>query len=118
MGEDDSIAARSNLRRIGDMLAAPHNAQLLAEIESRDNGKILAEMQGQLKYLPEHWYYFSGLADKLEGSVIPVDKADMLAMTLREPVGVVAALTAWNSPLAFFALKCAPALAAGCSVRA
>ncbi|MDR6475762.1 acyl-CoA reductase-like NAD-dependent aldehyde dehydrogenase [Burkholderia sp. OAS925] len=104
------------LRRIGDLLAAPHNAQLLSEIESRDNGKILAEMRGQLKYLPEHWYYFSGLADKLEGSVIPVDKADMLAMTLREPVGVVAALTAWNSPLAFFALKCAPALAAGCAV--
>jgi aldehyde dehydrogenase (NAD+) len=104
------------LRRIGDMLADPRNAQFLAETESRDNGKILAEMQGQLKYLPEHWYYFAGLADKIEGTVIPVDKADMLAMTLREPIGVVAALTAWNSPLGFFALKCAPALAAGCSV--
>ena len=88
----------------------------LAEIESRDNGKILAEMQGQLKYLPEHWYYFAGLADKIEGTVVPVDKADMLAMTYREPVGVVAALTAWNSPLMFFTIKCAPALAAGCSV--
>ena len=88
----------------------------LAEIESRDNGKILAEMQGQLKYLPEHWYYFAGLADKVEGSVLPIDKPDMLAMTYREPVGVVAALTAWNSPLTFFAAKCAPALAAGCSV--
>jgi (Z)-2-((N-methylformamido)methylene)-5-hydroxybutyrolactone dehydrogenase len=104
------------LRRIGDLLADPDNAQLLAEIESRDNGKILAEMRGQLKYLPEHWWYFAGLADKLEGSVIPVDKPDMLAMTLREPVGVVAALTSWNSPLMFFAMKCAPALAAGCSV--
>jgi (Z)-2-((N-methylformamido)methylene)-5-hydroxybutyrolactone dehydrogenase len=104
------------LRKIGDLLADEHNAQLLAETESRDNGKILAEMQGQLKYLPEHWWYFSGLADKLEGSVIPVDKPDMLAMTFREPVGVVAALTSWNSPLMFFAMKCAPALAAGCSV--
>ncbi|WP_309969345.1 aldehyde dehydrogenase [Variovorax guangxiensis] len=104
------------LRRIGDVLAESRNAQHLAEIESRDNGKILAEMHGQLKYLPEHWYYYAGLADKVEGTVIPVDKADMLAMTLREPVGVVAALTAWNSPLAFFALKCAPALAAGCAV--
>ncbi|RZL90728.1 MAG: aldehyde dehydrogenase [Variovorax sp.] len=104
------------LRRIGDLLADPNNAQRLAEVESRDNGKILAEMQGQLKYLPEHWYYFGGLADKIEGAVLPVDKADMLAMTYREPVGVVVALTAWNSPLMFFALKCAPALAAGCSV--
>ena len=104
------------LRRIGDLLADPNNAQRLAEVESRDNGKILAEMQGQMKYLPEHWYYFAGLADKIEGAVLPVDKPDMLAMTYREPVGVVVALTAWNSPLMFFALKCAPALAAGCSV--
>ena len=104
------------LRRIGDLLADPNNAQLLAETESRDNGKILGEMQGQLKYLPEHWYYFAGLADKVEGSVIPVDKADMLALTYREPVGVVTALTAWNSPLGFLTIKCAPALAAGCTV--
>jgi acyl-CoA reductase-like NAD-dependent aldehyde dehydrogenase len=104
------------LRRIGDLLSDSRNAQHLAEIESRDNGKILAEMVGQLKYLPEHWYYFAGLADKVEGAVLPVDKADMLAMTYREPVGVVGALTAWNSPLGFFTIKCAPALAAGCSV--
>ena len=104
------------LRRIGDLLADAKNAQRLAEIESRDNGKLLAEMEGQLKYLPEHWYYFAGMADKIEGSVVPVDKSDMLAITYREPVGVVAALTAWNSPLMFFTIKCAPALAAGCSV--
>ncbi len=104
------------LRRFGDLLADVRYAGPLAEIESRDNGKILAEMQGQLKSLPEQWYYFAGLADKIEGTVIPVDKRDMLAMTLREPVGVVAAITAWNSPLQFFSLKCAPALAAGCSV--
>jgi len=104
------------LRRIGDLISDSRNARRLAEIESRDNGKILAEMEGQLKYLPEHWYYFAGLADKIEGSVVPVDKADMVAMTYREPVGVVTALTAWNSPLMFFTIKCAPALAAGCSV--
>ncbi len=104
------------LRRIGDLLSDPARAAHLAEMESRDNGKILAEMKGQLAYLPEHWYYFAGLADKVEGAVLPVDKADMLAMTFREPVGVVAALTAWNSPLMFFTIKCAPALAAGCSV--
>ena len=104
------------LRRIGDLLSDPRHAARLAEIESRDNGKILAEMHGQLKYMPEQWYYFAGLADKVEGAVLPIDKADMLAMTYREPVGVVAAITAWNSPLGFFTLKCAPALAAGCAV--
>ena len=104
------------LRRIGDLLTDPHHAQRLAEIESRDNGKIFAEVQGQLKYLPQHWYYYAGLADKIEGAVLPIDKSDMLAMTYREPVGVVAALTSWNTPLTFFAAKCAPALAAGCSV--
>ena len=104
------------LRRIGDLMADPVNAKRLAEVESRDNGKILSEMHGQLAYLPEHWHYFAGLADKIHGSVIPSDKADMLAMTYREPVGVVTALTAWNSPLNFLTIKCAPALAAGCAV--
>jgi aldehyde dehydrogenase (NAD+) len=104
------------IRRIGDLLADKGNAQRLAEIEARDNGKLLAETQGQLKYLPESWYYYAGLPDKIEGSVMPVEKPDMLAMTVREPVGVVAAVTAWNTPLLFFTMKCAPALAAGCAV--
>jgi acyl-CoA reductase-like NAD-dependent aldehyde dehydrogenase len=104
------------LRRIGDLLCDPRHAKRLAEVEARDNGKILAETTGGMKYLPEHWYYYAGLADKVEGAVLPVDKPDMLAMTYREPVGVVAAITAWNSPLGFFTVKCAPALAAGCAV--
>ncbi|REF73295.1 aldehyde dehydrogenase [Paracoccus versutus] len=102
------------LRAIGDGIA--RNADRLAEIETRDNGKILAEMKGQMNALPEFWYYYAGLADKIEGSVPQVDKPDTLAMTVREPVGVVAALTSWNSPLTFVAMKCAPALAAGCTV--
>ncbi|MBB5415765.1 aldehyde dehydrogenase [Paraburkholderia atlantica] len=102
------------MRRIGDLIA--QNAKNLAEIETRDNGKVLLEMQGQLKTIPEYWYYYGGLADKIEGSVMPVEKANVFAFTTHEPVGVVAALTAWNSPLQFLALKCAPALAAGCAV--
>lgn len=102
------------LRRIGDLIA--QNAQMLAETETRDNGKVLTEMQGQLKTIPEYWYYYGGLADKIEGSVMPVEKTDVFAFTTHEPVGVVAALTAWNSPLQFLSLKCAPALAAGCAV--
>ena len=88
----------------------------LAATETRDNGKVFTEMQGQLKTIPEYWYYYGGLADKIEGAVMPVEKADVFAFTTHEPVGVVAALTAWNSPLQFLSLKCAPALAAGCTV--
>jgi len=102
------------MRKLGDLVAA--NAERLAEIEVRDNGKLMSEMLGQMRYHPEWWYYFAGLADKVEGSVIPIDKPDHFAFTTQEPVGVVGALTAWNSPLLFIAWKCAPALAAGCSV--
>lgn len=50
-------------------------------------------MQGHLKYLPEHWHYCAGLADKVEGPVVPVEKPDMRAMTYREPVGLGAVVT-------------------------
>src|ERR1700755_1348416 len=102
------------MRKLGDLVAA--NAERLAEIEVRDNGKLMAEMLGQLRYHPEWWWYFGGLVDKLEGTLVPIDKPDTFAYTTHEPVGVVAALTAWNSPLLFVAWKCAAALAAGCAV--
>lgn len=88
----------------------------LAELEVRDNGKLIAEMAGQLNYMPEFWRYYAGLADKVEGSVVPIDKPDHFAFKTREPVGVVGALAAWNSPLMFVAWKAAPAIAAGCSI--
>jgi aldehyde dehydrogenase (NAD+) len=102
------------MRRIGDLIV--QHATPLAATETQDNGKVFTEMQGQLKTIPEYWYYYGGLADKIEGAVMPVEKADVFAFTTHEPVGVVAALTAWNSPLQFLSLKCAPALAAGCTV--
>jgi (Z)-2-((N-methylformamido)methylene)-5-hydroxybutyrolactone dehydrogenase len=113
-GKMTATARGKILRRIGDLIAT--NAARLAEIESRDNGKLIAEVRGQLIGVADCWYYYSGLADKIEGASIPVEKPDTLAFTIREPIGVVAALTAWNSPLWFVAVKCAPALAAGCSV--
>ncbi|CAM3919750.1 Carnitine dehydratase [Bordetella tumbae] len=100
--------------RLAQLIA--DNAKRLAETEVRDNGKLIAEMQGQLNYVPEWWRYYGGLADKIEGSVMPIDKADHFAYTTHEPVGVVGALTAWNSPLLFVGWKCAPAIAAGCAV--
>jgi acyl-CoA reductase-like NAD-dependent aldehyde dehydrogenase len=102
------------LTRLADLVA--DNAERLATTEVRDNGKLLAEMGGQLRYIPEWWRYFGGLADKVEGTVPPIDKPDMFAFIRHEPVGVVGALTAWNSPLLFVAWKCAAALAAGCTV--
>ena len=102
------------LRRLGDLIA--ERAQELAEIEVRDNGKLLAEMAAQLRYLPQWYYYFGGLADKIEGSVIPIDKPDTFNFTRHEPLGVVVAITPWNSPLLLAGWKLAPALAAGNTV--
>ncbi|MCO5119733.1 MAG: aldehyde dehydrogenase [Burkholderiaceae bacterium] len=100
--------------RLAELVAA--NAERLAEVEVRDNGKLYSEMKGQLDYHPEWWRYYGGLADKVEGAVMPVDKPDHFGFTTHEPIGVVGALTAWNSPLLFVAWKCAPAIAAGCAV--
>jgi len=102
------------MRKIGDLVT--RDADRIAEIEARDNGKLLAEVRGQLNGVAECWYYYAGLADKIEGAWVPVEKPDTMAFTMREPIGVVAALTAWNSPIWFATVKCAPALAAGCTV--
>ena len=100
--------------KLGQLVA--RDAKMLAETEVMDNGKLIAEMQGQLNYVPNWYYYFGGLADKIQGAVIPLDKKGYFNYTRHEPIGVVAAITAWNSPLLLLAWKLAPALAAGCTV--
>ncbi|MGL5826723.1 MAG: aldehyde dehydrogenase [Nocardioides sp.] len=102
------------MRRLADLISA--SAPRLATLEVRDSGKLYREMIGQMSALPQWYYYFSGIADKLEGRSIPSDKANFIAYTTLEPVGVVAAITPWNSPLLLLAWKLAPALAAGCTV--
>jgi len=97
--------------RFADLLET--EAERLAALETRDNGKLLSEMTAQLRYLPDYYRYFAGLADKIEGSVLPIDKPAMHAFTRREPIGVVACITPWNSPLLLLAWKLAPLLAAG-----
>jgi acyl-CoA reductase-like NAD-dependent aldehyde dehydrogenase len=99
------------LRRLGDLIA--ENAETLARTESLDNGKLLREMRGQLTVLPEYLYYFAGMADKTLGDVIPALRKEILNYTLREPIGVVGAISPWNSPLLLTVMKLAPALAAG-----
>jgi aldehyde dehydrogenase (NAD+) len=101
------------IRRLGELIAA--QAEELARIEVRDNGKLMAEMGAQLRYLPEYFHYFGGLADKIEGEVPPVEKPGVFAFTRHEPIGVAVGITPWNSPLILAASKLAPALAAGCT---
>ena len=102
------------LVRLGDLIS--DDAERLATIESTDNGKLLREMRAQLDYVPQWFRYFGGLADKIEGRVIPIDKPGVFNFTREEPLGVVAAITPWNSPLLLAAWKLAPALAAGNTV--
>ena len=98
------------LRKLGDLVA--EQAGDLAQIEVRDNGKLLSEMAGQCAYIPQFLYYYGGLADKIEGAVVPTDKP-ALTYTRHEPLGVCAAIVPWNSPLLLLTWKLAPALAAG-----
>lgn len=88
-------------------------AERLGELEVRDNGKLIAEMGAQAKYLAEWYRYYGGLADKVEGAVLPSDRPGIFNYTKHEPLGVVAMITPWNSPLLLLAWKLAPALAAG-----
>jgi len=99
------------LYKLGDLIT--EHAQILATLEVRDNGKLINEMHAQLKYMPQWYYYYGGLADKIEGGVLPIDKADHFVYTTWEPLGVVAAITAWNSPLLLLTWKLAAGLAAG-----
>jgi aldehyde dehydrogenase (NAD+) len=102
------------MRRLADLL--DRDAEQLAVLESTDNGKLLRETRGQAAALGKWLRYFAGVADKLQGEVIPSDKPDYLIYTRHEPVGVVGAVVAWNSPLSLMMWKLAPLLAAGCTV--
>lgn len=99
------------VRKLGELIA--EHIEELAEVETLDNGKLIREMRGQVKYMPEYFFYFAGLADKIHGQTLPIDKRDMFVFTSKEPHGVVAAITPWNSPLYLTTLKLAPALIAG-----
>jgi aldehyde dehydrogenase (NAD+) len=98
----------------GERIAA--DAESIAAIETQQNGKLLAEMRVQAKAVKEFLYYFGGLADKVEGRVIPLERASVLNYTLREPLGVVGVIVPWNSPTFLTIMAVAPALAAGNTV--
>ena len=102
------------LRKLGDLVAT--HGEELARTETIDNGKLISEMSLQLKYAVNYFNYFGGMADKIEGSVPPIERPGYFNYTRREPIGVVAAITPWNSPLMLAVVKLTPALAAGCTV--
>ncbi|MFZ9061462.1 MAG: aldehyde dehydrogenase [Steroidobacteraceae bacterium] len=99
------------LRKIGDLLAG--KSEVLGKTETTDTGKMLKETRWQAGYIAEYFHFYAGLADKLHGETLPIDKPDLMVMTTREPLGVVAAVVPWNSQLFLTAVKMAPALAAG-----
>jgi len=102
------------LRSLADQLR--ENAEHLGSIETIDTGKIYRETKTQASYIAEYYDYFAGLADKVEGTVVPIDKTDMQVTTTRIPIGVVAAIIPWNSQMLLTAVKLAPALAMGNTV--
>ncbi|NOE17344.1 aldehyde dehydrogenase family protein [Ruegeria atlantica] len=92
------------------------NAGHLGQLETTDSGKLLAETASQTAYVGDYYRYYAGLADKIEGAVLPIDKPDMHVFTKREPIGVVVAIVPWNAQMFLTATKLGPAIAAGCSV--
>ena len=102
------------LRLIGDKLR--DNAEHLGKIETIDTGKLYRETYKQANYIAEYYDYYAGLADKVEGTVLPIDKPNIQAITTRIPIGVIAAIVPWNSQMFLTATKLAPALAMGNTV--
>jgi acyl-CoA reductase-like NAD-dependent aldehyde dehydrogenase len=102
------------MMRWGQVIA--DNAEFIGGLEATQNGKLLAEMRLQAQVARDWLQYYGGLADKIEGSVIPLNQTSVLNYTLREPLGVVGVITPWNSPTFLTIMSVAPALAAGNTV--
>ncbi len=102
------------LYRLAELIE--ENAARIGRVETIDSGKLLTETASQSAYVGDYYRYYAGLADKIEGAVLPIDKPDMHVFTRREPIGVVAAIVPWNAQMFLTATKLGPALAAGCAV--
>ena len=102
------------LRAIGNQLR--ENSEMLGEVETKDTGKLFRETRKQANYIAEYYDYYAGLADKVEGTVLPIDKPNIQAITTRIPIGVIVAIVPWNSQMLLTATKLAPALAMGNTV--
>ena len=103
---------RANLlNKVADLIVA--DADRLALLETTDNGKVIRETSSQMGYAARIFRYFAAWADKMHGDVVPLDQKDTLDLAIRVPYGVVATITAWNSPVAILTNTLPAALAAG-----
>ena len=102
------------IKRWNDLVLAHQDD--LGRLISREQGKPLAEGKGEVAYAASYIEWFAEEATRMNGEVIPAPVPGRRMFALREPVGVVAAITPWNFPAAMIARKIAPALAAGCTV--
>ena len=102
------------LRRWFDLILK--NSEDLARLMTAEQGKPLAEARGEISYGASFVEWFAEEAKRVYGDVIPAPLNDRRYVVIRQPVGVVAAITPWNFPVAMITRKCAPALAAGCPV--
>jgi succinate-semialdehyde dehydrogenase / glutarate-semialdehyde dehydrogenase len=102
------------LRRAESLMI--ERADRLADTMTREGGKPLAEARGEIVYAASFFGWFAGEAERIYGRVIPASVATKRLVTIRQPVGVVAAITPWNFPAAMVTRKVGPALAAGCTV--
>jgi (Z)-2-((N-methylformamido)methylene)-5-hydroxybutyrolactone dehydrogenase len=99
------------IRNLGDLIK--QDAERLSKIETMCNGKLLREIQAQFVAIPNNYYYYSGITDKIQGEVIPLENPEVLNYTIREPLGVVGIIIPWNSPILAMTEWLAAALATG-----
>ncbi len=102
------------LWRLGDLLF--EDAERLATLESRDAGKVIREVVGQIRALRSWYHYYASCAFHMEGRQIPHDRGSLLVVTTREPYGVIAVIPPFNSPLLLGSMAIGPALASGNTV--
>lgn len=102
------------MNRIADLIE--QDADLIGALDTLDNGKLFRETRAQAVGVARSLRYHAGMADKITGFTAPTDAPQTLALTLREPYGVIAAIVPWNSPVPLLVGTAAPALAAGNAV--
>lgn len=102
------------LRRWFDLIN--ENAESLAQLMTAEQGKPLAEARGEIAYGASFVEFFAEQAKRIKGEIIPSHRSDGRIVVLKQPVGVVGAITPWNFPMAMITRKVSPALAAGCTI--
>lgn len=116
LGEAETLSAveAAVLRRWGELMM--EHQEDLARIMTAEQGKPLAEARGEVAYAASFLEWFADEARRITGDVLTPHQADRRILVRKEPVGIVAAVTPWNFPLAMITRKAGPALAAGCAI--